>query len=364
MSFKRTFHTVGQGAFYSENFKGFRMVYDCGSTTLSAGVLKNRIMSDLSGDPEIDLLFISHFDADHINGVKHLNPKIIVLPFLSKEQIFVLETYNKVAGRTYYMDLIENPSSVFPEAQIIRVMPEGFERNINPLDETPVSNDRVISLSDNLAGLPKNIKSNTTLKVLEEWEYIPFNPNWEKYAEKFKEKVEKELDWQLLNSNNNGKYVKKYLSVLKTIYDSMGSKNLHSLILYSNSLRPNEIKLISYSNRSPWDSYYPVKSGCIYFGDALIEKEWLNGWFKKLTEQRTMNVGMMQVPHHGSYLSKGELILKSDVKFPNFIFCIISVAEVSQYGHPSTDVIQKLKSNGGIVMIVTESISSLVYCSD
>lgn len=29
----RTFHPVGQGAFYTEDFGDFRIVYDCGSST-------------------------------------------------------------------------------------------------------------------------------------------------------------------------------------------------------------------------------------------------------------------------------------------------------------------------------------------
>lgn len=50
--FTRTFHTVGQGAFYSEKIEYndkqvFRMVYDCGSKSIPESLLAKRIKSEL-----------------------------------------------------------------------------------------------------------------------------------------------------------------------------------------------------------------------------------------------------------------------------------------------------------------------------
>lgn len=69
---------MGQGAFYSEIFKiyhelwsheSFCVVYDCGSSgnkTQASKVVK------WFEPKEIDILFISHFDEDHVNLISEL----------------------------------------------------------------------------------------------------------------------------------------------------------------------------------------------------------------------------------------------------------------------------------------------------
>jgi hypothetical protein len=98
-----TIHPVGQGLFYSgkivhENKVKFRMVFDCGSNT--AGACQEEIEiyrdNDFLEKEVIDLLVISHFDADHVNQIGNLlkgNIKIkkLVMPFLTfEERLFLL----------------------------------------------------------------------------------------------------------------------------------------------------------------------------------------------------------------------------------------------------------------------------------
>lgn len=69
--------------------KSLRWVYDCGSNQTDA--LKREIGTVARGG-DIDLLFLSHFDSDHINGVDLLLSQVkvreVVLPYL-KEEILV-----------------------------------------------------------------------------------------------------------------------------------------------------------------------------------------------------------------------------------------------------------------------------------
>ena len=71
----RIFHPVGQGAFYSERHtignENFNIVYDCGS--LSSKI--DSVVQDFADQNEIDVLFISHFDQDHVNKIKLLLQK-------------------------------------------------------------------------------------------------------------------------------------------------------------------------------------------------------------------------------------------------------------------------------------------------
>ena len=70
MCFTRIFHTVGQGAFYSEKIRRdkdrvFRMVYDCGSISLPELDLIKRIKSDF------DALVSGEKFSDNVLIIKH-----------------------------------------------------------------------------------------------------------------------------------------------------------------------------------------------------------------------------------------------------------------------------------------------------
>ena len=88
----RTFHSVGQGAYYTEQFlRGGRpvytMAYDCGSTSLTSGELARVVRTSLPKGTEVDAVFISHFDSDHVNGLPDLfsafQVKQLFQPFLT-----------------------------------------------------------------------------------------------------------------------------------------------------------------------------------------------------------------------------------------------------------------------------------------
>ena len=86
-------HPIGQGFFYSGKLKKgkseFNFIFDCGS--LSYSVLNDTIdRYNTHHTKVIDLLIISHFDADHINGLKRLlqgkEVKKVVAPFIGLDQ--------------------------------------------------------------------------------------------------------------------------------------------------------------------------------------------------------------------------------------------------------------------------------------
>ena len=374
MRFTRTFHPVGQGAFYSEeieqhNQRIFRMVYDCGSLSLKQSTLEKRIKSDFANDLNVNILFISHFDKDHINGVTHLSPKVVILPFLTNEQIQILRVYNKVVENTFNIRFIEKPDSIFKNAHIIRVSPDAPEpNNKGPVEEISINID-----DNNYERLPQKINSKTQISIKDGdpiWEYIPLNPNWVEYITKFRAKIEeKKLEWDKLISKKNGDYIKSNIEELKDIYNNLNPKNEHSLVVYSNSVRETEIDDY-FCHYSPyyWYPRYisPLPFGCLYFGDIKIEDKWKEHFYDFLNKTRRLSkVGTIQIPHHGSYLSNGEKIFSDTYTFDRPILCIISVGEFNHFGHPSLHVVQELHRNYGIVTMVTEAISSVCsYYSD
>lgn len=88
MKFTRTLRPVGQGAFFTECFDmdGYEtiVVYDCGSTSKEPLIseikqFKNDHNSFFDYAPApFNILFISHFDDDHVSGLKELLKKTLV----------------------------------------------------------------------------------------------------------------------------------------------------------------------------------------------------------------------------------------------------------------------------------------------
>lgn len=107
MVFKRILHPVGQGAFFTEQFLDdnqdtllYNVVYDCGSK--SSGIQKQMersIRNILHDNKKIDVLFLSHFDDDHVNYVMflklhgHLDGTRIFIPMLEAEEWLEIEPY-------------------------------------------------------------------------------------------------------------------------------------------------------------------------------------------------------------------------------------------------------------------------------
>lgn len=99
--FKYRFHPAGQGIFASGTVADvdlripFHWVFDCGSVTraetLTPIVQRYR---DFVIDGHLDLLCISHFDQDHVNGVGDLLPGLhigtVVLPYCSNLERLIL----------------------------------------------------------------------------------------------------------------------------------------------------------------------------------------------------------------------------------------------------------------------------------
>ena len=178
---ERIFHPIGQGAFYTEKHENFNIVYDCGNwknTNVASKVVKQAF----SKGEDINILFISHFDYDHINKIEDLKEqtksiKKVIMPLLcDNEKMLLLKIY-KVLNRNrafkYPIPLIENPQEFFDEdTQIIQV----------DFGEFPIGdNNIVIDLGTRDAIKDEKISSGTMLKKTfnidktknYEWVFIP-----------------------------------------------------------------------------------------------------------------------------------------------------------------------------------------------
>ncbi len=112
------FYPVGQGCFYAGNiyFGGqkFTIVYDCG--TISKWIyLSNAIKEFKERNKKIDLLIVSHFDSDHVNGIKDLLTGLtcerVIIPYYNP--ITRLMLWSTVYGDGDYSRFMSDPINYF-----------------------------------------------------------------------------------------------------------------------------------------------------------------------------------------------------------------------------------------------------------
>ena len=147
------FHKAGQGCFYTGliNAHGrdkFCFVFDCGSTK-GAAILREeikdfkRLLTD-NDKKEIDLLVISHYDADHVNQLptllKDTKCKIAVLPYLTNGQrinVYFSQALSDGTDDDDYFNFITDPAGYLTNLNVERIIfidgnDEESGANINP----------------------------------------------------------------------------------------------------------------------------------------------------------------------------------------------------------------------------------------
>ena len=228
-SHERKFLPVGHGAFFIERLfvegkRGFTAVYDCGDS--KAGELVKKFASlefgpDTAPTEEIDILFISHFDKDHVNGLRYLQP------YLTKRTRVFLPFYYPTLQSVYDMNKrvgIKEVISVLTAVSIKPVLVRHRKAG-DPLSEIDVD-------QHNFDGNGNVIESGQSLikkaggKPI--WRYVPFNLfNEDKHYQDFESEVVNNLHWSLSKLEDPKSWTKKDISDLKKVYSSFGSLTIN-----------------------------------------------------------------------------------------------------------------------------------------
>lgn len=407
----RTFHPVGQGAFYSEEFKDaegkvrFRIVYDCGSlkscglqpksdgSPLRRSDIEERVEKAFSDEDVIDLLFISHFDDDHVNLISHLMPfkrhhvKKVVLPLLSAEERCLLTGYYLLSDEVRedaeqsetLIRLINTPKEFFGECEdVVFVCPYGGDNvNVGRARE-PISFE---NLSGDVSSLVEiDISKQMGAKGLSGcWVFVPYNHKPERYAELqdlLKRAFEDANIKFCLDDLKDIDFVARNLKVLRECYNGLTDGiNRNSMALYSGPARHSGIRFVvedKLGSRDFWLGYYlrqmssrcvrcgvlaarpfvveaPSKflnrPGCLYTGDVALRDAGLSTRFQSYAD----SIGMVQLPHHGSQDSfqGGDLPIEGRA-------CVATYGEKNKFGHPSLVVKRAVSDRDGFWADVTE----------
>lgn len=330
----------------------------------------DRVVNSSFGDRQkIDLFFISHFDKDHVNGIKALishkrHIDYVVIPQInSYEWFFVMENAiaygehnvsdaNRVYGLT---SMLEKTG-----AKVIQVRPitgEGNRNEESPNQEDIPDVERVFNRFSTIdSGKAMGIVSNPL------WIYIPVNYTYDKDIKALenglnaimkKDAKYNNKDIVSFTANELCEFITAHRKEINDVYNSIfPSTNASSLCVFSTVARPEGAyectirftgtswPLYSYLDDGYW-FWHEInnREGCLYTGDSsmstghhMLKTQFLlnviNPWVKHL--------GLLQLPHHGSKDNFGKdtmnRIISSMGEAP--LLCFASFGTNNTYGHP------------------------------
>ncbi|WP_299163231.1 MBL fold metallo-hydrolase [uncultured Tenacibaculum sp.] len=358
---QRIFHPIGQGAFYTEKHDNLNIVFDCGNWKKSKRASKTVSQSFKKTDV-IKILFISHFDFDHVSLIPTLknsvaNIEIVVMPLLHENEKFFLINLYRILGFDF-IELIRNPASFFGEkTKIIYVNSSSPQKILENQENMDIS-----TLETNT-----EIKSGTKLLLsteLPDWVFIPYNFEYPQRSTDLENKL-RNAGFNVSKLKNDAKYtldeivsdinltVKKGGKLFQQIYDSLKGKiNQNSMILYSG---PTEDSYKTYKKRIfiPYKPHFFKRSftndvGCVYSGDSdfnviSIDSIYRNFW---------TFIGTVQIPHHGDLKCFESSFLNKT------LFCPFSYGTNNNYGHPSTVVTAEIHNRGSLPIYVNENLNT------
>lgn len=344
MELKRTFHAVGQGAFYTERFHDggknvFNVVYDCGSETAKK-YLNDAIErfcedyeeADKTSKPKIDLMFVSHFHDDHVNGMSLLMNKCevekLVIPYMSLKDIIEVYIYNIIASNN--ADNAANRFLVYcygeSEDRVVKIPSVEIENNEDHRFSSGGSSANAI--------IPKGLNFG---KI---WEYIPIS----------------------ITDNRISSFILGFQANYKDLYDAF-KKDDYSYVNaffsstleiermrafykgYFNNLNESSMAVLS----KPVADLGQRNALCLYTGDYPMRSNQLG---KKLIDFYGIywnETGTIQVPHHGAS-NDNPLYLYDGVERE----CVMCYGKGNRYRHPGQTTIDNIKHSGSILKEVTQ----------
>jgi len=374
-------HPVGQGGMFSGELKAgknvLRWVYDCGSNQQDRLKEEIRYIADQGS---IDLLFLSHLDSDHVNGVDRLlaltTVDEVILPYLSSAEfaLAVAEDISAGALSGTFMEFVTDPSRWLIARGVRTVSFVQAVSEIRPLrewqmpepNEKPIDQDenRSLTLAWSEPAVKSRIVKGATVRAIAagasigvnqngsriEWLLAPFahKPSKQRMAA-FHKALENAFGKGLTRSaivrharDEPGR------AILKECYGALWSDhNKVSLSLYagppaSPSISSLQLPFSKWHTRAPAQPMTEI--GWLMTGDAELAAHRRANAFMAYYQNYLDRVGVFVLPHHGSALSFDLDYLRY---FHNLNACIVA-AGPNQYGHPHHEVFEYVKRIMGI----------------
>lgn len=410
MEAKFTFFKAGQGSFYGgriwqhEINRVFTVVYDCGTSPFIAGNNQslNSEITHFKYRPhyyphngEIDLLFVSHLDYDHVSGLKRLlkefKVKNIILPYIEKQdrQFFLLSFFgdndpDNSLSLDDYISFIESPNQFISlnseSTQVYFVKPDdkteieyqgydndnqrgnAYPRGTLSADNVEFSNQPSTSVYEN----------NFQFFINRNWEFTTYVKSVNKEAitkldacikKKLNKKTNEAFSFQDLKEIVTTKRKEAH----KCYTDCIGEINSHGLVLLHGPIRFDHLEgriysdceLNPYYNTYLYDRHFfaehfskrnQIFLGTLLLGDISINSNNNPVDFPQAFKNKLANVHVVQVPHHGSsknwdFQAFQSLNVGNNIsRWGNRVIAVCNFGYGNKYGHPSHEVLNDLNS--------------------
>lgn len=405
---KFTFFKAGQGAFYGgqifspDTNRAWNFVYDCGTSPWIKGHTRSLNQEiDRFGEgyikpvSEVDILFISHLDYDHVSGVINLltkyTAKRIVIPYFPEyqRQFALVSSFDgEVDGGgdgamnpDDYRRFIGNPYTFLNDrsdgAEIFIVLPDdkGGEylsiNDINPSDDGIDPVGTLASAPPELTGLAASTRyrfyrNNLQFFVQRRWEFTTYvkdipTASFNGLKGCLNKELGKEEDAEM-GTNEITELLTNHRKTAHACYKRhLSDVNAHGLVLLHGPVNFERARcqffIESGINRAPrlfrveedWFKYPDVfierRFGrTLLMGDTSINPQNNHITFPPQFKAKCQDVLVFQVPHHGSYKNWDVAAYHGifDSTWDEPVFDVCNFGYGNTYGHPSHEVISAL----------------------
>ena len=414
-------HAVGQGFFHTGELrprggKITHYVYDCGAMKKYAASRQRAIdlyIANVGGPGKtLDILYISHAHADHLNGLpqllhatKGLKVETIMMPLIPLEERLIsfarsASVDEHSATSAFYRDFILDPvatMSRFGPDRIIVVQAgardDGSPFSVNPnnpdgnrpdIDQRLAQNkdggwkfygkgtlERVTDVSGDRSKIPV-LSAPDSLAVSvgtggqQHWILAPYiDPAVAATKSTFMTALaislgikSSSLHHWLKTKGNLQLLLTNHVKELTQAYDSVTSDlNVTSLCLYSgpaDSISSLEVFHSVHMGQAEWLMRNPESIAWLGTGDAAFKKNARRGRFLKHYAPLLNYVSTLSLPHHGSEGNFHDgLIINVGPRF-----CIAAADAIPRWRHPGTHVVQRVSSFGLPLHVVTSDVRS------
>lgn len=363
--FHYNFYPVGQGLFSSGHLARdrerqiiFSWVYDCGTKSsrqlITEGIQTLDMYLQHARQPHrIELMALSHFDEDHINGMvelmRHRKVHTLLLPYVPLHQRLEL-AYDldlDINGNTFGffvnpVQFIVSNVEELPPDRIVFVPPAGTEDRVGlpeggstgndndpyqPLLEgrSPSNEDEgYLSEGANRRTRVEFLAERSSIRVQRFWEFVPYNdaqltpsdPAFVVEVADLRDELLRATDDDVRNDALRA-LKRKY----RSIYPVGPKANMISLFLYAGPLAPSRDAAVLHHHGPSephwlwWHRRHPDfhwlrhvhgpnrhgRSSLLYTGDGFLNNRTrLQAICGYLGDERIRNIGCFQVMHHGS----------------------------------------------------------------
>lgn len=278
-------------------------VYDCGKKAFARKIPHNR---------NLDFIFISHFDSDHVNGITKLrigNKTEIIIPYIPFPLFLItLILYSgrySVSGRSFIY-------SVYTRLRPLWLEKMDSNNSVGILDEfftyyfeTPNRNEEMISVNN-----ISIVEDESPLHILKQnipWEFFVSS-----YIDKsFQNSVEQLAKDILSNGIPVRDWIKIKLGELKKKYKAIkynisndDINNIISMCFYAGPIEDNSVD----------DNL--KRAGWLHTGDSCFHYQSVLKYFLKVFKKYIPHTYVLSLPHHGSNKTNTQAVLSS--LFSNF----------------------------------------------